>query len=316
MMFRRLAVIAIIACASTARAEPEVDRALDAQIDRRLGERLAKLAEAHYRAGAYYRAISAYQELALFARDDATRLRAAIRIAMSYHHGRQLDDALVAYRDALALGPDEATARSLRLQRALARVERSFDQPGSEALDVVLAELGPSTAGDRRALALGARIEALAGHRAAAQRSLDELRTACVVPAPGCELAPALQKALAMPAPARRHRWLGAALSIVVPGAGSVYGGRLVDGIYYFALTSLTGLGALDVYQRERGFGDQRAAFYGLAATAAVLYLANVGSGAIAVERFNQRSALDARRALWDATEAPLPLDEVPPHAP
>jgi hypothetical protein len=38
---------------------------------------LLRLAAHHYRTGAYYRAISAYEELALFADDDATRRYAA-----------------------------------------------------------------------------------------------------------------------------------------------------------------------------------------------------------------------------------------------
>jgi tetratricopeptide (TPR) repeat protein len=153
MACRELLAIAVLLGAGRAIADdtaPGVD-----PVDHRLTERLTRLAEHHYRAGAYYRAISAYEELALFTDDDATRRYAAIRIAMSYHHGHQLDDALPAYRAALALTHDGDTAQALRIQVALARVERSFDEPGAEAFDAIAAELAPSTAaGGYRALAL------------------------------------------------------------------------------------------------------------------------------------------------------------------
>jgi tetratricopeptide (TPR) repeat protein len=286
-----------------------------AQVDARLAERLTRLAERHYRAGEYYRAISAYEELALFASDDATRLFAAVRIAMSYHHGHQLDDALAAYRTALGLVRDGDVAQALRIQLALTRVERSFEEPGSEALDAVAAELAPSTtAGAYRALALFelARIEGLAGRRDAARKTAAALPAACLPPAPGCSTAPLL-RALDRPPGARRSPWLGVALSLVVPGAGSVYGGHLVDGLYSFALTTLSGLGALDVHDGSRSWTDQKTTFYGLAALAAIFYAGGAIQGYISVARHNALVELDARRALWRDTELPLPLEDFAP---
>ncbi|HEY0193531.1 MAG TPA: hypothetical protein VGC42_20580 [Kofleriaceae bacterium] len=295
--------------------DPTVDPAFDAAVDHRLRERLTRLAERHYAAGEYYRAISAYEELAVFG-DAAMARFAAIRIAMSYHHGHQLDDAVAAYRRALALAGEPGTAQALRIQLALARAERSLDQPGADALDAITAELAPSAAtGSQRARALGelARLDGLAGHRDAARRAAAALATACLTPAPGCDLAPRLAAALAAPPAARRAPWLGLAMSLVVPGAGSVYGGRPVDGIYGFALTTLSGLGAWDVYDGHRRLADQRAAFFALAALGAVFYTGGALQGYVAVARHNQLAELDARRALWDATATPLPLDTTPP---
>jgi hypothetical protein len=312
----RIALVAVGALAAAllgagqARAD---DAAGDAErIDRRLAERLTRLAERHYRAGEYYRAISAYEELALFAGDDRTRLYAAVRIAMSYHHGRQLDDALGAYRSALTLAGGD-TAQALRIQLAVARVERGLDAPGSEALDAIAAELGPSTTGGQyRQLALYqvARIEALAGRRDAARKTAGALRAACLPLASGCSAEPRLLAALGRPPATRRSPWLGVALSMVVPGAGSVYGGHLVDGLYSFALTTLSGLGALDVYDGDRGWGDQKAAFYGLAALAAIFYAGGAVQGYVSVARHNAIAELDARHALWRDTELPLPLED------
>lgn len=308
----RLAVVATLAVLGVGRAA--ADDAAAAQVDHRLAERLTRLAEHHYRTGQYYRAISAYEELAVFSADDATRLFAAVRIAMSYHHGHQLDDALGAYRTALGLARDGDAAQALRIQLALARVERSFDQPGSEALDAIAAELAPSTAGGGyRALAVFqfARIEGLAGRRDAARKTAAALRAACLPPAMGCSAEPLLLRALDRPPAARRSPWLGVALSLVVPGSGSVYGGHLVDGLYYFALTTLSGLGALDVHDGGRSWTDQRATFYGLAALAAIFYAGGAVQGYVSVARHNALVELEARHALWQDTDLPLPLEDL-----
>jgi hypothetical protein len=285
-------------------------------INRRLADRLTRLAEHHYRTGAYYRAISAYEELALFTGDDATRRYAAIRIAMSYHHGHQLDDALPAYRVALSLAGDGDAAQALRIQLVLARVERSFEEPGAEAFDAIAAELAPNTTTGRyRALGLFhlARIEGLAGRRQAAHQTAAALRAACIPPAAGCDLAPVLARALDQPPAARRSPWLGVALSLAVPGAGSVYGGHLVDGLYSFAFTTLSGLAAIDVYRGDRTWTDQQATFYGLAALAAIFYAGGAVQGYVSVARGNAIAELDARRALWQATEVALPLEDITP---
>ena len=306
-----LAALAVVLAAGRAIAD-DAPREADL-FARRRGVRLPRLAARHSPAGDYSRAIWAYEELALFAGDAATRLYAAVRIAMSYHHGRQLDDALGAYRAAIALA-DGDIAQALRVQLALARVERSFDAPGSEALDAIAAELAPSTtAGQYRQLALyqRARIEALAGRRDAARKTAVDLRALCLPAAPGCSAEPRLLAALERPPVARRSPWLGVALSLVVPGAGSVYGGHLFDGLYSFALTTASGLGALDVYDGGRGWAEQKAAFYGLAALAAIFYAGGAVQGYVSVARHNAIAELDARQALWRDTDLPLPLEEL-----
>src|SRR4051812_44406279 len=94
-------------------------------------ERLDKLAEYHYKAGEYYRAITDYEEIALFAPDDATRAHALLRIATSYHRGHQLAEAVTAYRRAIEATGSLDTQQALRIQLAVARAERSFDEPGA-----------------------------------------------------------------------------------------------------------------------------------------------------------------------------------------
>jgi len=275
--------------------------------DARADDRTQVLADHFYTSGEYYRAITAYEELALFATDDATKLRAAIRIAMSYHKGHQTADAVAHYRAAIELAHDPELARTLRIQLALARVETSFDAPGSEALDAIAAELTPSATDAFGRFEL-ARIEGLAGRRDEATRTL---HAACVTPSAVCSLEPALARALERE-PDRRHPWLGVAFSAVLPGSGSLYGGHLVDGLYYFALTALPALGAYDVHDGSRAWTDQKVTFYGLAGVAAVFYVTNLVSAYIAVSRHNAVTELEDRRALWRETETAMPLDNLP----
>jgi hypothetical protein len=300
-----VAIAALIAMVAPARAD-------DPELDRHLAERAARLADHHYARGEYYRAITDYEELALFAPDDATRTRSLVRIATSYHRARQLGEAGAAYRTALGVVTDPALGQALRIQLATARAARTLDEPGTEALDAVIAELVPSTRlAPHRDYALFqlARIQALHGQRADARRTARELAALCVQPTPACKHEPILARSLARSGPHHRSRVLGVALSVIVPGAGSVYGGHLVDGLYYFALTSLPALGAWDVYDGARPWTDQKVTFYGLGAAAALFYVTNVFSAYLSVSRHNAIQDLEARRALWSATELPLAID-------
>jgi hypothetical protein len=92
-----------------------------------------------------------------------------------------------------------------------------------------------------------------------------------------------------------------------------VYGGHLVDGLYYFAFTTLAGLAAIDVYDTDRTWTDQKATFYGLTALTAIFYAGSAVQGYVSVARHDAISELEARRALWRDTDLPLPLDAATP---
>jgi hypothetical protein len=296
MRCRSALVVVLAFGANVARAEETV------LIDAQLKARTATLANRHYDNGEYYRAIGSFEELALFATDDPTRRYAMLRIAMSYHHGRQYADAAKRYEAVLALPLDADFAQAVRIQRALARAELAIDQPGSDALDAIAAELAPTVDdGTHRDVAIYtlARIQALAGQTAVAHETAAQLQP------PSAAL---LQRALTAPPP-RRSPWLGVALSTVVPGSGSIYGGHLVDGLYYFGLTTLSGLGAWEVYDGDRAWTDQKVTFYALGSLAVVFYAANIVQGYISVVRRNEAVKLEHRRALWRSTARPLPLE-------
>src|SRR5262249_42067448 len=63
---------------------------------------LSRLGEYYYDSALYYRAIGTFEELSLFSHDARLRLYARVRIAMSYHRGGELEDAIAAYDRVLA----------------------------------------------------------------------------------------------------------------------------------------------------------------------------------------------------------------------
>jgi TM2 domain-containing membrane protein YozV len=279
--------------------------------------RVRRLADHFYDGDQLYRAIGAYEELALFATDPAIAGYARLRIAMAYQRGQQYGDAVAAYDQWLA-GPDGrgALAAWVRIQRALARAEAAAET-GRASIDDVVAELAPLAAieGPHRATASYhlARLQLLDGHPDAARRTLADGKARCAArPVDDCGALARVERAAAGSRPRRRSPALAVALSALVPGAGSFYTSHPVDGIYYLALTAGGALGALDVHDGERSLGDQKTTFYVLGGLAAVTYAANLVQGYLGARRFNLVEDLRWRRRVIAATERPLPLDEHP----
>jgi hypothetical protein len=304
------ALLALGVAATSARAQPAVssDEA-----------RVARLAAHFYQRGQYYRAVGAYEELALFTGDDATRRFALARVAMAYQRGGQYEDAIAAYDAVLAApGLDDTAGGWLRIQRAIARADLALAQPRAHALDDVAAELEPLTRDPARpyatlARAELARLELAHGRGDDAARTIAAARTTCAAhPVDDCAVIERVATAAAGDGPRRRSALLGVALSAVVPGLGSIYSAHYVDGIYYFGLTGAAALGAWDVYDPARSAGDQKTTFYALVGVAATFYLANLVQGYLAAERFNLVEELRYRRRVLDATAFDLPVEQRP----
>jgi hypothetical protein len=292
-----LAIAALLAVAGDARADAAGD-----------ATRL-ELADYFYTHRQYYRAIGAYEELRLFTADPALAARAGVRIALSYHHGRQVDDAVAAYDRVLAAGLDPDTAGLVRIARALARVDP--DTASRTPLADAIADLAPLAraggAGDPPLATYHLARLRLAGADPTAARTL--VGRCRERPDPACRLVPRLETALALPGPRRRIPLLAAALSAVAPGLGSLYNGHRVDGIYYFALTAGAAFVAWDVHDPAAGATDQKTSFYLMSSIAAVFYLSSIVQGWLGTKRFNELEALAHRRAVLRATDVPLPLD-------
>ena len=300
-------VIVIAALLATAAAPARAD-----------DDRLERLGEHYYGRGMYYRAIGAFEELALFSEDPALRRYARLRIAMAYQRGGQHGDAVAAYDELLAdpalVDPE---AGWVRIQRALARGDRALDDPRGEPADVIAAELAPLAAGDAPYATLAgyhvARLRLLAGDRRGARGARDEVARRCAArPVDDCAVLARLDAALAARGPRRRSPALALTMSAVVPGLGSVYSGNTVDGLYYAGLTSLFALGAWDVHDRDRAFGDQKVSFYVLGTAAIVTYGANLAQAWFGARRFNLVEDLRFRARVIRDSALPLPLDERP----
>jgi hypothetical protein len=308
--FRELALsAAVVAIAAPAAAEPVAgdDRAL-------------VLGEHFYEAGQFYRAVGAFEELALFTGDRELAAYARLRIAMAFQRGQQHADAVAAYDRWLAELPLAGSLAPLapwvRIQRALARAGAAEDRD-RRRLDDVVAELAPlaATDGDHRATAAYhlARLQLLDGQRAGARRTVADATARCRTrPIEDCDALARVARAAAAPGPRRRSPALGVALSAIAPGAGSFYSGHAVDGLYYLGLTSASVLGMVDVHDGDRGLGDQKVTFYVLGTLAVATYTASLVQAYFGARRFNLAEDLRWRRRAVAATEGPLPLDAPP----
>jgi tetratricopeptide (TPR) repeat protein len=279
-------------------------------------EYLLRLGEHFYDAHQYYRAIGVFEELALFTSDEALARQAHLRIAMAYHHGLQIDEAVRAYDQLLARdSSDRDTAGYVRILRVLVRAEGHWRDLRFVPVTDLLAELEPLAehAGARyqpTALYHLARLRLAHGDRAAAvtayQRGVENCRAHHL---DDCDAFKRLDKPLAADGPRQRSPALGLALNAVIPGLGSLYSGHSFDGVYYFGLTVGSGLMAWDIYESGHSAGDQAVSFYVLAALATTFYSASVTQGWLGVERWNEVHARERRRKILGTTELPLPLD-------
>jgi tetratricopeptide (TPR) repeat protein len=280
--------------------------------------RLARLGEHFYARGMFYRAVGAFEELDLFTADPAVRRYARLRLAMAYHRGGQYDDAIAAYDRLLDDASADEAGGWIRIHRSLARAERALNDPHAEPPDVVAAELSPLALDDAPYATIAGyhvvRLRLLAGDNRGAREARATLDRRCRDrPVDDCAVLGRLDRGLALPPPRRRSPALALTMSAVVPGLGSAYSGNVVDGIYYASLTSLFVLGAWDVHDPSRSFGDQKVTFYALGTAAVVTYAANVVQAYFGAKRFNLVQQLGWRARVLGATEIPLPYDERSP---
>lgn len=280
---------------------------------------LFRLGEHFYDGGMYYRAIGSFEELALVTDDETTRIQARLRIAMSYHHGGQLEEAVAAYDVALASAAlSDPYSGWVRLQRSLARVDRALTAPKQEPADVIAAELTPLMSDPEAPYATlagfhVARIRLLAGDRTGAAEARATIGQWCQArPVDDCAVLDQFDRAIARDAPRRRSPWLAITLSTVLPGLGSAYSQHYVDGLYYLGITSLSALGAWDIHDPDRRFRDQQVSFYGLGALAIATYAASLIQAYVGARRFNSVEQVRWRGRVLRDTERGLPLDARP----
>ena len=279
--------------------------------------RLKRLGEHFFASAQYYRAVGAFEELALFTRDPGVARQARLGVALSFHRGLQIDEAVRAYDQLVAdRGLDAGTTGWLRLLRVLARIEGSWRALRLVPPEDLLAELSPLEGHE------GAPYQIVAGYhlsrlhlvlgdhpraREVLARSQSRCRARDHAGRAGCAPLEALAQPLAWTTPDRGSPLAGALLSAVVPGLGALYARRPFDALYYFLLTTGSGLLAWDVHEPGRGPGAQKASFYVLSGIAATFYLSSVVQGWLGVERSNEVAEYERRQRILRATERPLP---------
>ncbi len=284
-------------------------------------DRLLRLGEHFFGQGEHYRAIGVFEELRLFSTDDRLRRHASLRVAMSYHVGLRVDAAVVAYDNLLTDGGPTPTQDGLvRLLRVRARVLGRERGVGSVPATDLLGELaalaeGPEAAGQPEVRTLARqqqmRVHASEGESAAARRVFDRVVADCrTTPAKACATVGTWGTVVDLPPPARKHPALGAALSLVLPGAGALYNQRFVDAAYYLALTAGSYALASQLWRTGAGWGGQRASFYLVGSLGLTFHLAAIAQGALGARRWNEVERHRHRQRVFALTETPLPLRE------
>jgi hypothetical protein len=324
-----LSLAFVVAALAPARAHAQHGTTTAIEGTSQRDDHLRLLGEHFYASGEYYRAVGIFEELRLFSANPALKCQASLRIAMAYHHGLQIDEAVRAYDQLLAgggLGGD--SAGYVRLLRVLARAQGAWRGVREVPPRDLIAEIEPLARSAR------APYQALAGyHLARLWLAEDEPAAALAVAEStaalcrlqsrdGCASLPRIRHALAEPRPRHRSGWIGAMLSAVVPGLGALYEGSSVNALYYFCLTVGPGIMAWEVHASHRGAESQLASFYALTSIATIFYLSGIVQGALGARRFNDVERLAYRQAVLRDTETPLPLertgfwDPPPPAAP
>lgn len=264
----------------------------------------------------YYRAVGAYEEVALFGDRPCLVAYARLSAAMAYHHGGQYRRAASAYEEVLGEFELDADLGGLvRLQRiiALADYELNSEHGG---LGVGLAgRLDPLTRHEHSEYYAAAkyhlvRMYLLDGQPKQAADAFDTLAESCQRDQHNvCGRIDAMDRALSLPVPDRKSAVLAGVLSTIIPGAGSMYAHHFVDGLYYLGGTALGTAVSTGLYETGQGFGDQRVSFYVVGTLTTLYYLGNVVQAVLGVHRYNHVSESDYRRQIVEETAVELPLE-------
>ncbi|MCG8339235.1 MAG: hypothetical protein MJE63_32405 [Proteobacteria bacterium] len=190
-----------------------------------------------YKSREYYRAITEYKRLIFFFPEDELAETALMQIGRSYLAGSQIENAIDHWE--LQLQRSELEADRLERMRIL--------------LGISLLDLKQTAIFSFREQNIGKAIEIF--------KELDDTDP----------YAPAIQRFIAAwdnRTIDKKSPWLAGSLSAIIPGAGSYYTGRYMEGTYAFFLTALFYLATMDAVSndaKESGavFGLLTIGFYG-----------------------------------------------------
>jgi tetratricopeptide (TPR) repeat protein len=211
-------------------------------------------AEALFRQGEYYRAVSEFKRLAHFFPDSPLARAARVRIGEAHLHGGEPAQAIEQFTTLLE-APELAPLRpEVHYLRGMSRLELEHDAP------------------------YGLRKRHIA-------QALDDLRA---IP-PGWSGAPAVQgfvQALEQPGDLpSKSPWLAGGLSALLPGAGSVYVGNYAEGALAFFVNALFISASLRAFDQDNdGLGTV------LGAAALAFYGGSIYAAANGAQRYNDHA--------------------------
>ncbi len=228
-----------------------------------------------YRMGEYYRAISEFQRLSYFFPDSSLVEKSKLQIGRAYMAGNRIDDAISYWQ--------------LRLNKV---------DPMDETYNIMKILLGISLLDKNRADVFRLReenIEAAFDHFADIKHNTVETQSIGEFVADWRSRTP----------PPQKSPWLAGTLSAVVPGAGSYYLGRYMEGTYAFFITGLFYIAAMDAIRNEQ---NEAAVFFGFFSIA--FYGGNIYTSINSAHKLNDKATADdlfrmrSKHGIWFIPES------------
>ncbi|NQU65211.1 MAG: tetratricopeptide repeat protein [SAR324 cluster bacterium] len=201
-------------------------------------EALYRYAMHLYRNGEYYRAVTEYKRLLHFFPESQRANEAALQMGRSHMAGGQLEEALEYWKKQLDLTPADGSQQNrLKMLYGISLLDLDITKTFSlrrrniESAITVFADL----------------------------KEMDE---------EGRLIHGFTHEWSTRPTPEFKSPWLAGSLSALLPGSGSFYSGRYIEGTYAFFITTLFWLATADAVANENGaltglFGFFTLTFYG-----------------------------------------------------
>ncbi len=191
-----------------------------------------------YRNGEYYRAVTEYKRLIHFFPDSDYREEAGLQIGRSFMAGGRTDYAIRYWADGLdGKTTDEQSLNRIRMLYGISLLDLNRTRP----------------------------FRLRSKYISTAMTTFADVKP---VDSEGMLIRDFVHDWSSLPEPETKSPWVAGSMSAVIPGSGSFYTGRRIEGVYAFFLTSLFCLATMDAMRHEDAtltgvFGFFTLAFYG-----------------------------------------------------
>lgn len=211
-----------------------------------------------YKKGEYYRAVSEYKRLHYFFPDSSLKEATALQIGRSYMAGGWIDEAIDYWQNQIdRTGLQESTLQQLKILLGLSLLDKDRDEPYPLREEFVTAAF--TFFEDLEISSRESRLILDFSNDWKQRQSIEETSPL-----------------------------IAGALSAVLPGAGSFYNGRFMEGTYAFFITGLFVFASLDAYQNNQPELGTLFGFFGVA-----FYGGNIYAAVNGVHKTNDKKATD-----------------------